>query len=230
MEGHADGQRHSGSPAHPDAILGRFLYAESFGDVHAKRMLRSPTERSGSSDISRKSATTTSSCRPNGTSETRSGGSTTSSPERTGGRAVYPADQMQRPTGHAVRRLPLGELQHQNEDVTEWNVGCEKCHGAGGAHVRRPDSGHHHQSRRSSTTFGPMTYASSVTRKGSRARIPSRVATTIGRSATSPGDRLSDFWKLEEHQFGKETFTHWPDGRRTRTECRATTTCRARCT
>jgi predicted CXXCH cytochrome family protein len=27
-----------------------------------------------------------------------------------------------------------------------------------------------------------------------------------------PGDRLSDFWRLEEHTLGEETFTHWPDG------------------
>ena len=27
-----------------------------------------------------------------------------------------------------------------------------------------------------------------------------------------PGDRLRDFWHLEEHRLGEETFTHWPDG------------------
>ena len=27
-----------------------------------------------------------------------------------------------------------------------------------------------------------------------------------------PGDKLADFWQLEEHKLGEETFTHWPDG------------------
>ena len=26
----------------------------------------------------------------------------------------------------------------ETKQVTEWNVGCEKCHGAGGEHVRGP--------------------------------------------------------------------------------------------
>ena len=26
------------------------------------------------------------------------------------------------------------------------------------------------------------------------------------------GDRLSDYWVLEDHKLGEETFTHWPDG------------------
>ena len=27
-----------------------------------------------------------------------------------------------------------------------------------------------------------------------------------------PGEKLSDYWQLEEHHLGEETFTHWPDG------------------
>jgi hypothetical protein len=35
--------------------------------------------------------------------------------------------------------LPFGELRPQGEEAVRWNVGCEKCHGPGGAHVNNPN-------------------------------------------------------------------------------------------
>ena len=116
METHADGQRHTRPPATSGCDPWRFFNAESAGYLHAKKTSRSRTEPSGSNAISRRSATTSSSFRLSGTCGTKPGGSTTSSLGRTGGRRLS-----RRPNAAAdrdlVRRLPLGELQHPDENV-----------------------------------------------------------------------------------------------------------------
>ena len=50
----------------------------------------------------------------------------------------YPAEQMQRPTGPLCDGCHSTNYNIETKQVTEWNVGCEKCHGAGGEHVRAP--------------------------------------------------------------------------------------------
>jgi predicted CXXCH cytochrome family protein len=123
----------------------------------------------------------------------------------------YPPDQMQRPTG------PLCDGCHSvNYDLatrapTEWNVGCEKCHGAGSLHVTLETA---------STIVNPATLdgvrADDVCIQCHSQGQP-RVKPIDGvyydwPVGYQPGDRLSDVWRLEEHHLGEETFTHWPDG------------------
>jgi hypothetical protein len=50
----------------------------------------------------------------------------------------YPADQMQRPTGPLCDGCHSVNYDIKAKTVTEWNVGCEKCHGAGSLHVQYP--------------------------------------------------------------------------------------------
>src|SRR4051794_17527091 len=50
----------------------------------------------------------------------------------------YPADQMKRPTGPLCDGCHSVNYNIDTKLVTEWNVGCEKCHGPGGEHVKRP--------------------------------------------------------------------------------------------
>ena len=50
----------------------------------------------------------------------------------------YPADQMQRPTGPLCDGCHSVNYDIKTKTVTEWNVGCEKCHGAGSLHVEFP--------------------------------------------------------------------------------------------
>ena len=51
---------------------------------------------------------------------------------------VYPADQKQRPTGPLCDGCHSVNFNIKTSAVTEWNVGCEKCHGAGSAHLKSP--------------------------------------------------------------------------------------------
>ncbi len=124
---------------------------------------------------------------------------------------LYPTDQMQRPTGPLCDGCHSVNYDVRTKAVTEWNVGCEKCHGPGGAHVDRPVA---------STIINP-------------ARLDHVRADDVciqchsqGRPKSNPiegryydwpvgytaGGRLSEVWQLEEHRLGAETFTHWPDG------------------
>ncbi|MEO7135770.1 MAG: multiheme c-type cytochrome, partial [Vicinamibacterales bacterium] len=49
----------------------------------------------------------------------------------------YPADNMQRPTGPLCDGCHSVNYDVKTQAVTEWNVGCERCHGPGSAHVTR---------------------------------------------------------------------------------------------
>jgi hypothetical protein len=50
----------------------------------------------------------------------------------------YPQANSARPTGPLCDGCHSVNYNIQTKTVTEWNVGCEKCHGPGGDHVRRP--------------------------------------------------------------------------------------------
>ena len=124
---------------------------------------------------------------------------------------LYPPDNMQRPTGPTCDGChSVGYNIHTNQ-VAEWNVGCERCHGPGSAHVEHPTRGN---------TLNParMDY---VAASDTCIQCHSQ-----GRPLTSPiegkyydwpvgyrvGSNLRDFWQLEEHTLGQTTFTHFPDG------------------
>ena len=60
----------------------------------------------------------------------------------------YPPDQMQRPTGPLCDGCHSVNYDIKTKTVTEWNVGCEKCHGPGSLHVDFPIRVDHRQSRK----------------------------------------------------------------------------------
>jgi predicted CXXCH cytochrome family protein len=122
----------------------------------------------------------------------------------------YPADNMKRPTGALCDGCHSVNYDIRTRRVTEWNVGCEKCHGPGGSHVERPSA---------ATIVNParLDYV--------RANDTCIQCHSQGQPIHDPidgqhydwpvgfhqGAALSDFWKLEEHKAGETTFTHFAD-------------------
>lgn len=123
----------------------------------------------------------------------------------------FPADNMQRPTSQLCDGCHSVNFNIQTKTPSEWNVGCEKCHGPGSAHVARP----------------------AQTNIVNPSRLNSMQATNIcvqchsqGQPLTNPingkyydwpvgfeaGMDLKQFWKLEEYKLGEQTFTHFADG------------------
>jgi predicted CXXCH cytochrome family protein len=123
----------------------------------------------------------------------------------------YPPDNMQRPTGPTCDGCHSVNYDIRTKQVTEWNVGCERCHGPGSAHLEHPTRGNILNAAR-------MEYV--------QASDTCIQCHSQGRPLTSPiegkyydwpvgyqvGSNLRDYWKLEEHTLGETTFTHYPDG------------------
>jgi predicted CXXCH cytochrome family protein len=123
----------------------------------------------------------------------------------------YPADNMKRPTGPLCDGCHSVNYNVQTKTVLEWNVGCERCHGPGGEHVRRPSA---------ATIVNPARL------DAVRASDTCLQCHSQGQPLKNPiagqhydwpvgfhqGGILKDFWKLEEHELGKTSFTHFPDG------------------
>ncbi len=125
--------------------------------------------------------------------------------------AHYPAGNMDRPTGPLCDGCHSVSYSPQTRTVSEWNVGCEKCHGPGAAHVQKPSLANIVNPARLSST---------------RANDVCIQCHSQGRPITNPvagryfdwpvgfdvTRKLSDFWELEEHKLGETTFTHFADG------------------
>jgi predicted CXXCH cytochrome family protein len=125
--------------------------------------------------------------------------------------AFYPEDNMKRPTGPTCDGCHSVNYNVDTNAVTEWNVGCEKCHGPGSEHVRRP-------SRANIVNAARLNYVD-ATNTCIQCHSQGRPLTppTTGKAYDWPvgfemGKHLDDYWQLEEHKLGETSFTHFPDG------------------
>jgi predicted CXXCH cytochrome family protein len=125
--------------------------------------------------------------------------------------AFYPSDNMQRPTSSTCDGCHSVNFDIHTKQVTEWNVGCERCHGPGSEHVAHPTSGNILNPAR-------MDY---VAANDSCIQCHSQgqpLAKQIdGKAYDWPvgyqvGLPLQDYWRLEEITLGQTTFTHFADG------------------
>ena len=123
----------------------------------------------------------------------------------------YPPDNFQRPTGPLCDGCHSVNYDVKTKTVTEWNVGCEKCHGPGSEHVKQPVN---------ATILNParMGYvAANDTCIQCHSQGQPLANPIEGKYYDWPvgfelSKKLSDFWKLEEHKLGETSFTHFGDG------------------
>ena len=123
----------------------------------------------------------------------------------------YSADQMQRPTGPLCDGCHSTNYDIETKQVTEWNVGCEKCHGAGEAHVGDPSNYNIVNPARLDNVRGTDVCIQCHS-QGQPLETPLNEVYYDWPVGYQPGDRLADYWRLEEYLLGEATFTHWPDG------------------
>ena len=123
----------------------------------------------------------------------------------------YPGDNFKRPTGPLCDGCHSVNYNIRTKAVTEWNVGCEKCHGPGVAHVQHP-------SRSNIVNPARLDYVQAndvciqCHSQGQPLKNPIEGKYYDWPVGFHVGVKLSDYWRLEEHKPGETTFTHFADG------------------
>ncbi len=123
----------------------------------------------------------------------------------------YPTDPMQRPTGPLCDGCHSVNYNLETKTPTEWNVGCEACHGPGESHIKEPVNGNIINPSR----LDPIRATDICIQCHSQGQPQTNPINgfyfdwPVG---YRPSLRLSDYWVLDEAHLGMETFTHWPDG------------------
>lgn len=122
----------------------------------------------------------------------------------------YGPSNFDRPTGPTCDGCHSVNYNIQTHQVTEWNVGCEKCHGPGSLHVQHPTK---------TNIVNPDTL------DFVRANDICMQCHTQGRPPHNPiagkyydwpvgflpGERLADFWHLEDLKPGVTDFLQYAD-------------------
>jgi predicted CXXCH cytochrome family protein len=122
----------------------------------------------------------------------------------------YEPSNFDRPTGPTCDGCHSVNYDIKTKQVTEWNVGCEKCHGPGSLHVQHP------------TRQNIVNPASLDFVRGNDTCIQCH---SQGQPLHNPiagkyydcpvgflvWERLADYWKLEELKPGQTDFYQYPD-------------------
>jgi predicted CXXCH cytochrome family protein len=123
----------------------------------------------------------------------------------------YPTEQTQRVTGPLCDGCHSVNYNVNTKQVTEWNVGCEKCHGPGLTHVQHPAKNNIVNPAALDTERAGDTCVQCHSQGQPKANP------IAGKFFDWPvgftvGSRLHDVWTLEDHKLGETTFTHFADG------------------
>jgi predicted CXXCH cytochrome family protein len=123
----------------------------------------------------------------------------------------YPPDNMKRPTGPTCDGCHSVNYDIHTKQVSEWNVGCERCHGPGSEHVAHP-------ARSNILNPSRMDYvAASDTCIQCHSQGQPLTNPIEGKYYDWPvgyhvGLKLRDFWKLEDRKLGETNFYYFADG------------------
>ncbi|HEX5282854.1 MAG TPA: cytochrome c3 family protein [Bryocella sp.] len=124
--------------------------------------------------------------------------------------ADYPDSNMQRPTGPLCDGCHSVNYNIDTHQVTEWNVGCEKCHGPGSLHVAHPTKANIVNPARLSPFAGNDTCIQCHS-QGRPLTNPIAGKYYDWPVGYEPGKRLADFWRLEDLKPGTTDFFQFAD-------------------
>jgi predicted CXXCH cytochrome family protein len=124
---------------------------------------------------------------------------------------LYPPDNMKRPTSATCDGCHSVNFSIQDHTVTEWNVGCERCHGPGSEHVARPTRANIFNAARQDYVHANDTCIQCHS-QGRPLSNPIEGKYYDWPVGFHVGLNLADYWQLEEHKLGETSFTHFADG------------------
>ncbi len=122
-----------------------------------------------------------------------------------------PGDNSKRPTGPLCDGCHSVNYDIKTKTPSEWNVGCEQCHGAGSAHVAHPVKDDILNPAREDYVHASDTCIACHS-QGQPLNNPIAGQYYDWPVGYHAGLNLLDYWKLEPHKLGELTFTHFPDG------------------
>jgi predicted CXXCH cytochrome family protein len=123
----------------------------------------------------------------------------------------YPADNAGRPTGPLCDGCHSVNYDVKTKTVTEWNVGCERCHGPGSEHAAGPARTNIVNPARLDFVRANDTCIQCHS-QGQPLKNPIEGQYYDWPVGFHQGLNLKDFWRLEEHKLGETSFTHFADG------------------
>ncbi len=115
-----------------------------------------------------------------------------------------------RPTGPTCDGCHSVNYNLATRLVTEWNVGCEKCHGPGSEHVTHPTANNIVNPERLDSVRANDVCMQCHT-QGRPVSLPIHGEYPDWPVGYLPGDRLADFWHLEEAKLGTQDFYFFLD-------------------
>lgn len=124
---------------------------------------------------------------------------------------LYPPDNMKRPTGPLCDGCHSVNYNIQAKTVTEWNVGCERCHGPGSEHAAHPSRANIINPARLNPVQANDTCIQCHS-QGQPLKNPISGKYYDWPVGFHMGEKLQDFWKLEGHKLGETDFMYFADG------------------